>query len=479
MNTLAGKQLFAKRAVRNVLSIMTPALRSALPEGSFGEREHALLVLLEEAARSVLAAELNDISASLGEQLLIDGVAYRRHQGGVGHYASLNGSLEVTRSTYRQVGVRNGRTVVPLDLVAGLFEGATPAMAYNVADGYARCDMRQHGAALALALRVPPPRATLERLAKRIAKRVHEAVPRVEPIVRRKETLPDGACGVVMGLDRTSAPMAEPRAPGASPEPRHPRKTPRVRAVPPPIEVNFRMAYVGTVSFVDEGGKALLTRRYGAPACDCPSALAKRMAADVEAALTRDPTLAVGCVQDGAPEMWSVTGSALGALQRQGVFPVCHEAVDRFHVLERLGECLVVIEPNVGRRAARLNAWNDRLNEDNEAIDEIEETLMIAYGRLPTSRQSELDEHLVYLHNNKHRMRYVALIEAGLPVGSGVTESAAKTVINQRAKGSGQRWSKDGLRGVLTLRALHQSARLSAFWMEYARARRVSVRQAA
>lgn len=479
MDTLAREKLLAKRDVRNALSIMIPAVRAALPDGGFGEREHALLVLLEEAARSVLAAELNDISTSLGEQLLIDGVAYHRHQPGVGHYASLNGCLEVPRSTYRQVGVRNGKTVVPLDLVAGLFEGATPAMAYNVADGYARCDMRQHGAALALALRVPPPRATLERLAKRIAERVHEAVPRVEPIVRRKETLPSGACGIVMGLDRTSAPMAEPRAPGASPEPRHPRKTPRVRAVPPPIEVNFRMAYVGTVSLVDEGGKALLTRRYGAPASDCPSALAKRMAADVEAAVSRDPSLAVGCVQDGAPEMWSVTGSALGALQKRGVVPVRHEAVDRFHVLERLGKTLVVIEPNLDRRAARLHAWNDRLNEDDVAIDEIEEAIQIAYGKLPPIKQSELDEHLVYLHNNKHRMRYVALLGAGLPVGSGVTESAAKTVINQRAKGSGQRWSQEGLRGVLTLRALRQSERLPAFWIEYARTRRVSVRQAA
>ena len=233
------------------------------------------------------------------------------------------------------------------------------------------------------------------------------------------------------------------------------------------------------MSFVDEGGKALLTRRYGAPACDSPSALAKRMAADVEAALSRDPTLAVGCVQDGAPEMWNVTGSALSALQKRGVVNLWHEAVDRFHVLERLGESLVIIEPNATRRAARLHAWNARLDEDNEAIDEIEETLMIAYGNLPLHKQNELDEHLVYLHNNKHRMRYVALIDVGLPVGSGVTESAAKTVINQRAKGSGQRWSEQGLRGVLTLRALRQSERLAAFGIEYARTRRVSVRQAA
>lgn len=479
MDTLARKKFLAKRDVRDALVILIPSVLAVLPEGTFGEREDAVLVLLEELARSALTAELTATSASLGERLLINGVAYRRHEAGMGHYASLNGSLDVPRSTYRRVGVRNGPTVVPLELIAGLFEGATPAMAYNIADGYARTDMRQHGAALTLAQRVPPPRATLERMAKRIAERVHDAIPRVEAIVRRKEKLPIGTCGVVVGLDRTSAPMTERRAAGAAVEPRTPRRTPRVRAVPPPIDVNFRMAYVGTVSFVDGEGKALTTRRYGAPASDCPGAMAKRMAADVEAALSRDPCLVVGCVQDGAPEMWNVTGSALGALAERGVLASWKEVVDRYHLLERLGKALVVIEPAPDQRTATLRAWNARLDEDDVAIDEIEEAIQIAYGKLPPHKQSELDEHVVYLVNNKHRMRYAALIDAGLPIGSGVTESAAKTVVNQRAKGSGQRWSEGGLRGVLALRAIRQSDRLTAFWDELSRSCRVSVRHAA
>ncbi|MEO8901391.1 MAG: hypothetical protein ABI488_06710 [Polyangiaceae bacterium] len=61
-------------------------------------------------------------------------------------------------------------------------------------------------------------------------------------------------------------------------------------------------------------------------------------------------------------------------------------------------------------------------------------------------------------------MRYVSLSASNLPIGSGVTESAAKTVIGRCAKNSGQRWSPPGLRGALTLRALHQSDRLPRFW---------------
>jgi hypothetical protein len=57
---------------------------------------------------------------------------------------------------------------------------------------------------------------------------------------------------------------------------------------------------------------------------------------------------------------------------------------------------------------------------------------------------------------------------AGLPVGSGVTESTCKTVIGHRAKCAGQRWREAGLRGVVTLRALHQSDRLPRFWSHLA-----------
>jgi hypothetical protein len=60
-----------------------------------------------------------------------------------------------------------------------------------------------------------------------------------------------------------------------------------------------------------------------------------------------------------------------------------------------------------------------------------------------------------------------------------VTKSSAKTVIGQRAKGSGQRWREPGLRGVLTLRALDHSDRLPHFWARLARRYTATVEAAA
>ena len=75
---------------------------------------------------------------------------------------------------------------------------------------------------------------------------------------------------------------------------------------------------------------------------------------------------------------------------------------------------------------------------------------------------------MTYLENNAHRMHYARLLDAGLPIGSGATEGACKSVIQKRANSGGQRWRPAGLAAVLTLRAVHLSERLPRFWANFA-----------
>lgn len=464
MRTVNRSELFAKPEVKEAVNELRNVVRRALPSGSFADREAAMLAIFDEAGRGLLEEDLQAIADGLDERVLIDGVEYKRHEPGTAKYFCLSGTLIVRRHTYRPVDVRNGATVVPVELIAGLAEGATPALAYNVVHGYGQHDMRLHGEALEAAHRIPPPRATLERIAKKLAAAATAAAPRVEAIVRRRETLPAGTRGICIGLDRTAVPMAEERPADAPSRPKRRRLRPRVRRAPKPIDVNFRMAYVGTVSLVDSNGTALATRRYAIPASDDPAQMTRRMAADVRVALRRDPSLAVGTVQDGAPEMWNLTRSALGELRSEGALEKWEEGIDRYHLLERLGHALEIVESSAEDRRARLREWSERLDAQDSAIDSIERYFESRYPDLPPNSRDQLWEHLVYLANNKDRMRYVSLATSGMPNGSGVTESAAKTVVGRRAKNSGQRWSESGLRGALTLRALHQSDRLPAAW---------------
>jgi hypothetical protein len=208
MDTVTRTAFLAKPEVNDAVIELRRAVRTILPQGSFAEREEAALVVLEEAMRSTLEEELRAIADGFGQLLLVDGVEHKRHQPGVGKYHCLGGALHVARDTYRQVGVHNGPTVVPLELVAGLAEGATPALGYNIIHGYAQRDTRQHGESLAAAHRTPPPRATLERMAKRLAKRAHQSAPRIEAVLRQTETLAVGFLGAqatTAKLPRTAA----------------------------------------------------------------------------------------------------------------------------------------------------------------------------------------------------------------------------------------------------------------------------------
>ena len=130
---------------------------------SFAEREQAALKIGNEAQRRLLEEELQSIADAQGREVLIDNALYREHSQGSREYVSLCGPLQVSRPTYRLAGVHNGPSAIPLELQAGLMEGATPAMAHRVAMGYAKTHSRGVEEDLQASHRVPPSRTRLER----------------------------------------------------------------------------------------------------------------------------------------------------------------------------------------------------------------------------------------------------------------------------------------------------------------------------
>jgi hypothetical protein len=463
MRILTNNLQDASQESREVIQEMARVLRDSLPAGSFGERERAALELTNEVVRCVIEEELQDIANNFGDVVHYQGQNYRLHQPGTGRYFSMCGAADVPRCTYRLIGVHNGPTIVPLELEAGIIGNATPELARNVAHGYGEHDMRRHGELLEKAHRIPPPRATLERLAKHLAVEVISELPQIEPKIRRLERVPDEARAIVVGVDRTTAPMAEP-----SDKRRAPRKQPYQRRPPEPVEVKYRMAYVATVTLVDEHGQALLTRRYAIEASDSEQEMLARATADIRHALHRRHDLLVAVVQDGAHEMWNLVRSELGKLQAEGVIQNPYEAIDFYHLLERLNAALELT--GCDDRNWQLQTWRESFTKDDGTIDSVASYLRFHRNDAKNmDNRKKLDEHITYIENNHDRMRYRTLRDQGLPIGSGITESACKTVVNMRAKGAGQRWSKSGLRGALHLRAINASERFDSFWTHFSR----------
>ena len=441
-------------------------------DASFEAREVAALALTNEATRRFLEHELLAIADRHGAQVEVDGVLYQRHEPGNARYFTLCGALDIERWTYREMGVRNGPTLVPLDLDAGLVERTTPALGFRIALGYAKDHMRSCAEDMTADHRCPPSRSTLERVAKAIGTAATQAAPRIAPRLRQAERVPDGAVAISLGLDRTSVPMEEDIPTGEAPATRRkPRHTPYTRTTPARVNVNYRMAYVGTISFHDAQGTALATRRYAAAAHASPTdGIVRPLLADVRQALRQVPALALGIVQDGAPELWNLLRAALSA---EPLVTTFYEAIDRYHLNERLAEVLRYVEPDPATRQAQLSRWNESLDGHDHTIYRIRTWVRARYAdalaRHDRTRLDPLAPHLTYLENNASLMRYARLRAVGLPVGGGVTEGACKSVIKMRTNGSSQRWRPAGLEAVLTLRSVHMSDRLPRFWANFAR----------
>lgn len=470
---------------------LTSAVLDSLPvEAGFKEFEKLLLKAGNEIERQILSRRLESIASHYdADFILVGGLRYKRHELGEVEYHSLCGSMRIPRYTYRQVGIHNGPTVVPMDLAAGLIDKATPALAFRAALGDAQCPSRQWEAQLHASHRRPPSRSTLERIAKKIGDEVRVSALKILPDVRKQEAIHKEAVALSIGLDRTTIPMEEPLRKGDIRDPSlKRRKKPYIRKPPAPVEVNYRMGYVGTVSVIGEDGESLQTYKYGCSADVDPSGILKMMTDELlhiqrKRKACRQSALPMGIIQDGAPEMWNLVESAVSKAMPESRF---EKGIDRFHLTERLAESLKALRDPFGvYRELTLNEWRIKLETRDDAIDEIEKLLKKEVARDKKNKQLNranaeiLRSHLTYIKNNKRYMRYATLRKKGIPTGSGATEGACKSLIMIRTKGCGQRWHSRGVNAVLALRSLYLSDRLHLFWTAMSKQREVCIQEAA
>ena len=142
-------------------------------------------------------------------------------------------------------------------------------------------------------------------------------------------------------------------------------------------------------------------------------------------------------------------------------FPEATQIVDLYHAREHVHELA-----NLAGRllAGHCDQWlAARLAE----LDAGDIPALIAAGqnlKFTGSLATERDKALHYFDVNARRMRYAWYRSLGLFVGSGVVEAGCKSVIGQRLKLSGMRWTERGATGILTLRCQEASNRWVHIW---------------
>jgi hypothetical protein len=139
-------------------------------------------------------------------------------------------------------------------------------------------------------------------------------------------------------------------------------------------------------------------------------------------------------------------------------FPGAVHIVDLFHAYEHLTALAQILW---GQEAKAPKAWRAWL----EAGD-IGQLIRKAGKKLPASAPSKKSmlTQLCYFENNAPQMRYAEYRQKKFFVGSGVVEAGCRTVIGERLKQSGMRWSVGGANAIIALRCCILSGRFEDFW---------------
>jgi hypothetical protein len=91
-----------------------------------------------------------------------------------------------------------------------------------------------------------------------------------------------------------------------------------------------------------------------------------------------------------------------------------------------------------------------RHGDPEDVLDDIHQALTTK--GIPESAQRVLRNLYDYLQTHREHIDYARFKELGIPIGSGLVESACKWLIQQQFKGVGMRWSEDAFNHLLHLR---------------------------
>ena len=161
---------------------------------------------------------------------------------------------------------------------------------------------------------------------------------------------------------------------------------------------------------------------------------------------------------DGASGLEKMGGSC---------FPKAIQIVDFFHAMEHAGQVLVALHgpqpEDSPEHKKRLRAWAKGLLKDR-----VEKLVACARtSAAGTAAEAAVEKALGYFEKNIDRMQYKTFRDQGFFIGSGVVEAGCKSVIGERCKQSGMRWTVRGAENILAFRCIQSSRRLDEFWKHH------------
>jgi hypothetical protein len=421
--------------------------KAGKPAASFEQFEEELHRVVSEVECEAVREELerHDIEAPSVE---IEGIAHRRVVRCEGEYFTPAGPVRVERSLYATRTGPGERAACPLELRAGIVEGKwTPRAAKqalwfvaNLTPGAVEELYQRLGGLM-------PSKTSLDRLPKKVSGRWEAERERFESGLREKAEVPSEAVAVGVSLDGVMVPMKDGE-----------RKKKREEAAAEGKETRGPAGHqevgCGTLTFYDRAGELLSAIRMGRMPEANKATLKSMLTQELAWVREQRPDLKVIRLADGARDNWTF----LDALPVEGP-----SVIDFFHAAEHLSNALDAAYGEESPKAqSQFQKLRHILRHEEGGVEKVIRALVYLSKGHPRSKV--LKTELNYFRKGRGKMQYASVAARNLPIGTGVTEAACKTLATQRLKCSGMAWRNEGGQAILSLRSFIQSKRFDAAW---------------
>jgi hypothetical protein len=417
---------------------------------SFERELHQHLMTLE---RALLGDELARYDVD-DKEVEVDGERYRRVMLSGKNYLTTAGEVRVERHLYRRVGDPDERCICPLDYRVGIIGSyATPRAARQMSWVAAHLPPRTAAELFEEIGGMEPSHTTIDQQPKIISDHWETNRLTWENALRQGEEIPTAATTLAVSLDGVMAPINQEDG------------TKKAAALGKQASgpQGYREIGCGSVTLYDQTGERLQTVRWGRMPEHKKATLRQQLTAECQHILQQSPHLKVVKLADGARDNWDYLSNL--DLDVPAAVAEQIEIVDFCHAADHLKRgCDAIWFRHPDQCQAEFESLRRALKEEAGGVDKVRDTFRAQLAFLPIKGKEAVQSELTYFDNQRHRMDYATYIHQGLPIASGVIEATCKTLVTQRMKCSGMRWSHPGGQAVLTLRALVQSGRWQQAW---------------
>ena len=391
--------------------------------GSMLEAEKSILDALNEAGCLATEEALKGFDTE-GSRLVLGAEKWFSKGQVPKIYQTPYGEVEVPRHVYQRS--QGGKTFCPLEREARIVVTSTPRFAQQVAHKFAHNASTQVREDLAENHGRPVARSYLQSLSDAVGS-VVQAKEETWSYATPKLEQPISA--VSIGLDGTCMLLCE---------------------------QGYREAMVGTLALYDAHGERQHTIYLGATPQYGKADFIARLEREIAHVKALYPEATYVGIADGTKTNWTF-------LEQHTTLQV----LDFYHATKYLADAA---EAAFAKDPASRAQWlaercHDLKHKQGAAGRILREMERFSEQRLTEPIREKLASAITYFRNHKHQMRYPRYRAQHLPIGSGVTEAACKTLVKQRLCRSGMRWLERGASIVLSLRALVLSqGRWQQFW---------------